>query len=746
VSLRKKLLLIVAGIGVIIAVLNYAILALLVQPEFNRIERKNAQDDAKRVILAIDNEIHNLDIWACDWSGWDDTYEFVQNRSEEYISSNLVTDTFSDMHINAIYFFDTSGKLVWGKAYDLEGDELKEISLEEFPPNGLPKDHVLLKHTSTKRVVRGGLFQTERGPMLISAQPILTSLGKGPSRGTFIAGRFLNKKMQKSLSDQTRVPFCLCPVKGNPDPLERRAAEELTRTKQESYIHVVSDDIISVIRLLQNVEGRPQWVIQSQSPRTISAQGRRVFRTSVLSIGLAVAVIAVVTVILVGRFILIPIVRMTEHAIRLGKGQTRQPFIVCGNDEIAILARESNRLLEEIDKRQEGVRQAAKLEAVGQLAGGVAHDFRNRLTVILGFSELMLMKMAPNDPDRKPLEEIIAAAQRANELTRQLLTFSRRQPLHPQPTQLNSLLVRLTDSFGRVLSEGIELEVHPGDNLPPILVDPSAMEEAILNLVINARDAMPQGGRLTLCTETFVQPSDRLSRFPNAAPGQYALLTVQDTGGGMDAETRRHIFEPFYTTKGPGKGAGLGLAMVYGLVKQSGGFIFMNTEHGQGTYFSLLFPACQQEQGEEETPAQPKDLPTGRETILFLEDDESVRDVIRRLLTSLGYRVWTPKSAEEARGLFRSKKVVFDLLITDVIMPDVKGPVLAEEMRGIRPNIPVLFLTAYAEDISLQDGSFKGLTHVLVKPVEPARLAQKVRVLLDTSVPLLRETGSASPE
>ena len=384
----------------------------------------------------------------------------------------------------------------------------------------------------------------------------------------------------------------------------------------------------------------------------------------------------------------------------------------------------SRRLLEE------QFLQAQKMEAVGRLAGGVAHDFNNLLTVINGYSALALETLREFDPLHEELQEIYKAGERAASLTRQLLAFSRRQALAPRVLDLNLIVSDMDRMLRRVLGEDIELAATLEPGLGSILADPGQIEQVIMNLAVNARDAMPDGGRLLIETAN-ADLDDTYARQHNAvAPGRYTMLAVSDTGCGMDAETRAHIFEPFFTTKGPGQGTGLGLAVVFGVVQQSGGNIWVYSEPGKGTTFKIYFPsagnrAAAVEQG------PPARRSAGSETILVVEDEEGVRHLIRTSLERAGYTVLEARDGTDALRLYESRAGAIDLILTDVVMPQMSGKELASRFVATRPDVRFLFMSGYTANAIVQHGVLDPAMAYLAKPFTPATLTAKIRETLD---------------
>jgi signal transduction histidine kinase/ActR/RegA family two-component response regulator len=384
-------------------------------------------------------------------------------------------------------------------------------------------------------------------------------------------------------------------------------------------------------------------------------------------------------------------------------------------------------------KLEEQLRQAQKMQAIGQLASGVAHDFNNLLTVISGHSELLLQKLAGR---AHPLEESVAAiqdaAERAALLTRQLLLFSRKQMLEPQVLDLNAVLQHTAAMLRRLIGEDITLTTDLAPGLPRIKADPSQIEQVVVNLAVNARDAMPQGGRLSITTGTTRggEPDD--SPFPHGKPGPFVHLAVSDTGCGMTPEVAARIFEPFFTTKAPGRGSGLGLATVYGIVEQSGGFIRVASKVGCGTTFDIFLPAVTTEAPALSLQEPVHPAPGRSETVLLVEDDAKVRQLARMALDLQGYTVREAESGLDALRWVEQHGEPIDLLVTDVVMPAMSGWQLAEQLRSTRPELKVLFMSGYTDERAARHGIPEAMGALLEKPFTLRALARKVRQLLDS--------------
>jgi two-component system cell cycle sensor histidine kinase/response regulator CckA len=375
---------------------------------------------------------------------------------------------------------------------------------------------------------------------------------------------------------------------------------------------------------------------------------------------------------------------------------------------------------------EEQVHRAQTMEAVGRLAGGIAHDFNNLLTGILSYSDLILHELRAADPIRADVEQIRDAGQRAANLTRQLLAFSRRQILQPKVLSLNALVTELEPMLGRLAGPGVTIETELDPALGSVLADPTRLEQALINLVVNAKEAMPEGGRIRISTANW---RDEAAPGPGAPSQEQVSVWVSDTGIGMDAATQSRIFEPFFTTKQAGSGIGLGLSSVYGIVEQSGGNITVESAPGEGATFGIHFPRYE---GAAETaePERPPN-PGGKETLLLVEDEAPVRDSVRRLLEWHGYTVIEARNGADALQIYDGDEQEIDLVLTDLIMPGMGGHELVEHLRARHPELPVVFMSGYADKAMMSNGAVRPGTAYVEKPFTVELLMQRLREVLD---------------
>jgi PAS domain S-box-containing protein len=410
------------------------------------------------------------------------------------------------------------------------------------------------------------------------------------------------------------------------------------------------------------------------------------------------------------------------------------PIEFNGNQAVLCIVRdmtERRRLEAQLREAEQRLAQLQKLDAIGRLAGGVGHDFNNMLSVILGYSSMMLDQLSPADPMREDVDAIRIAAERAGELTRQLLAFGRRQMLDPRVLDLNAVLLAMEPFLRHLLGENIELALVPGTGLGTALLDPVQIEHIILDLVAHSRDAMPKGGRLTI--ETGNADLDEDYAFEHAvAPGPYVMLAVSNTGTALSADERQRIFEPFFTTRGQGHGTGLGLATVFGIVQQSSGSICVYSEPEHGTTIKAYFPRIDKPATTAPQASAPlEERLLGNETILLVEDQEAVRTVVETILRRRGYQVLSAHSGGDALLLSEQYPDTIHLLLTDVIMPRMNGRELATRLHAQRPGMRIVYMSGYTDNAIVHDGILERDVDFIQKPIRPQKLLQRIRQVLD---------------
>jgi signal transduction histidine kinase len=477
-----------------------------------------------------------------------------------------------------------------------------------------------------------------------------------------------------------------------------------------------------------------------------------IFKSSLIAVFFLSA--AVVIVFFVVKGVTKPLDRLTERVRMMGDGSPLEKVPVETEDEIGKLATAFNSIAESLHAREsekehleQQLRQAHKMEAIGTLAGGVAHDFNNILSTIEGYAGLLRDRIKKKSPVRDYVEQIVAAAERASELTRRLLAFSRNQVIHPKPISLNETISSINALLARLVGEDIEFRIRTSREDLVVMADELQIEQMLINLVTNARDAMPNGGTLSISSE-LAELTEGAGEGPWALPpGSYAKLTVSDSGEGIDASVRDRIFEPFFTTKEVGKGTGLGLSMAYGIVKQHRGSIEVESEQGKGTVFTIYLPVV--ESMVERKKLETLLLPTGSgETILLAEDDRFVRMLTKHILIKYGYLVIEASDGDDAMEKFRDNHESVQLLLLDVIMPKKTGKQIYDEARRLRPDIKAIFMSGHTFDVITKQGVFSEGIHLLSKPLTPGELLVKVRQVLHGPLPELGsgEYVKASPK
>ena len=690
--------------------------------------RRMVQDQARQELSASANKCLVM-------------FEILQHQRQAAMSRKadlLATSAYlTDDDVNSFLDstdnpFDTSGNDLMALA-DANGKIValhsahSDTSAQSIEP--LLQSSLSRKRTSDWWFNQDRLYQVELQPIRA-----LGTDAQGPSP-TVIVGQELDehaiRDLSHLLSSEVAVRFSDHIVSTFDSYREAELAAQLASHSSPDEITLGNERYFaSSVQLGQDQPGGATLIVLHSDAETMAFLRR--LNHLLLQIGLFAVLAGAILAYLISDTITQPLASLVQGVKALEKGDYHYRLRVYGGDEVAKVTYAFDRMRHtlqsnETERQQleEQLRQSQKMEALGRLAGGVAHDFNNLLTIIKGHSELLLERLNVSDSVYKSGEQIHKAADRASSLTRQLLVFSRRQVLQPKVLDLNLLVTEMDKLLRRLIREDVEFTFLPGDGLTSVKTDPGQIEQVLMNLTVNACDAMPRGGKLTIATHNVVVDSNYAQTRPGLIPGSYVLLSTTDTGCGMDAKTQAGIFEPFFTTKEVGKGTGLGLSTVYGIVKQSSGFIWVQSAPGKGSCFEVYLPQVQGK-GDAATekavslPSVPDAL-----TVLVVEDDDSVRELAARFLDTVGYRVITAKDGVEALQFANELGPAIGALLTDVVMPRMRGTELATRLANLLPDIKVIFMSGYLEHMEESQNAIDD-SLFLEKPFTRESLIHKV--------------------
>lgn len=734
-SLHTKTL---ATIGITLAALLCALYLIVSNAwlgSFSVLEERLALRDVARAQEALANEIQHIQSLTLDWADWDDLYTFVEDGNQKFIDDNFNDTSFANLGINALIIAHPSGKITYAAGFDLLAETPAEV-----PPSLLarlrPGDPLLDDPAG-----RAGLLTLPEGTFAFASRPILTSQHEGPARGRILFARIVDAAMLDRLSKQTHLTLAIYRRDGDDLPATARAAFAELEHADAMGLRPIDEAQSAGTVLMADAAGRADLVLHVLLPREVYQHGRSGLRVLLGSLLLAAIAFGAGILAFLQTQVLSRLGRLSTEvrSIRATRDFSRRAVAV-GKDELARVATGINEMLDALEaaarereenqialrRSAEQLQQAAKMESVGRLAGGIAHDFNNLLVVIIGYTELLRGRTAADPGLRKPIEQIHKAADRAARLTQQLLAYGRKQVVQPRVLDLGAFLVETEVMLGRMIGENVEIVRTADAESRCIRFDPTQLTQVLLNLALNARDAMPCGGQLRFRIARVV-----LERAEDPVPaGTWVQLQVEDTGVGMDARTLTQIFEPFFTTKEVGKGTGLGLAMVYGVMRQHDAHITVTSTPRQGTTFRLWFPEC----APADLPAAPPEpstrLARGTETVLLVEDDPTVRELARMVLAEAGFRVLDAGTSEDALAISQSSPEMIHALVTDVVMPRMNGRQMAHAITDRHPNARVLFMSGYPNDPTVREAILSGAAF-LSKPFTPASLTGALRELLD---------------
>jgi signal transduction histidine kinase len=702
------------------------------QRKFREI-RTNRLVESKRsfeAFLAKDGE--PLETLADYDTTWDAMVQAVQTKNMRWLEENVSNESLFGYKAYAAWIYSPDKTLLYSRnAIPIDPELDKTIAEKQrntkppdlpLPPEVFdrlfakqPTAHFFIKVADDLMEVRGA---TVHGSKDYARQT--------PQQGFFFVGRLWN---------------------GPPlDEMSLFSNTKLSLVFAEPPQQIVDDGLISFTRILPGWDGEPvaYLVIRNEMPvvRLLNRSNERL----IISLFIFAGVLLLLIYWSVVRWVSHPLRQITDT---LKRNDPKSIERLCDDhSEFGEMARTTQKFFEQRDnlmremeerrvteealrKSEEELRHSQKMEAVGRLAGGVAHDFNNLLTAIIGYAELIATRTSSNSLAKQNAELIRKAGEQAAALTRQLLAFSRKQILQPKVIDLNALVVEMEKLLRRVIGERFDLQSHPDARNGRVKADPSQLEQVVLNLGVNARDAMPRGGKLIIRTENVTLDRKTAPQIAaSLAPGDYVMLSVTDTGAGMDEETKTHIFEPFFTTKGPGKGTGLGLATVYGIVRQTGGGISVESEPGKGSTFRIYLPRESAPVDISRTPLTPVEKSANFETVLVVEDEDIVRELVCEVLEDQGYNVLCARDGIEALNMAAEFDDEIHLLVTDVIMPNMNGHELAGKLSQFRPDMKILYVSGYSDNDIGDHGTLDPRHELLQKPFTPQTLARKIREVI----------------
>jgi signal transduction histidine kinase len=739
-TLKSKITLILLCIFMLFGVVYLGIQRFVIIPSFMALEHEEAITDVKRFVSALQKDIDTLDFFCWDWAAWDETYEFIETRSDAYIKANLVLETFADDDLNLLYFTNTSGKVIWGETRDRQ----TEIThLAEFPANALPADHPLLSYRAENKplseVKIAGIYKTSKGLMLIFSRPILTNQSQGPIRGSVIIGKYLTAKIIKKLADLTQVDFETFPMMDSalPEPLKNIPSRI---TDESRYlIESTGADYLHVYTTLSDIKGDTALLLKAKIPKNISAKGYASMRYAIYSFLAAGFGVLIVMLLLLHFSIFRPIKDFTNHVTTIGKTSDLSAiYSIKRRDEIGILANAFNGMLEQLKKFQDGLElmvkertaelttanerlyqeikereqaeeeariseeklaRSKRMESLGLMAGGIAHDLNNIFAGIVSYPDLLLMDMSEENPLRKPMGVIKESAQRAADVVSELLTVARGVAAVKEVINLNTIIEEYLCSTENqqieLMNPSTTLITRFDHDLLSISCSAVHIKKCLLNLVVNAYESIEDCGNIIISTRNCYL-DEPLAGYEDVRKGEYAILTVSDSGAGISVDDIERVFEPFYTKKVMGRsGTGLGLAIVWNTVKSHDGYINVNSSE-DGTQFELFFPISRDELTAEKEQRHFEDYLGNGERILVIDDEQMQRDIACELLAKLGYSTEAVSSGEEAIEYLKKHSV--ELIVLDMIMPKgMNGRQTYEEIIKIVPNQKAVIASGFAE-------------------------------------------------
>jgi len=663
---------------------------------------------------------------------WDEMVQAIQSKNTKWLSENVSSETLLGYKAHSVWIYSRDAALIYATSIDPADPDDKSLTGERkyVVPAPLPIPREVFDKLFAKEPTTHFFMRLDGEVMEIRGATVHGSKDYGrqsPEQGYFFVGRLWNGPPLEDMSLFSNAKLSLAPAERAP-------------------IEVVDDGLIIFTKPLLGWDGKPvaHLVVKNEMPvvRLLNRSNQRL----ILSLFIFAGVLLLLIYWAVVRWVRQPLSKIMETLKR--NDPKRIEGLCSDRSEFGELARTTQKFFEQRDnlvremeerrateealrKSEEELRHSQKMEAVGRLAGGVAHDFNNLLTAIIGYAELIATRTSSNSLAKQNAELIRKAGEQAAALTRQLLAFSRKQILQPKVIDLNTLVVEMERLLRRVIGERFDLQSHPNAENGRVKADPSQLEQVVLNLGVNARDAMPRGGKLIIRTENVTLDRSEAAQLSAALkPGEYVMLSVTDNGAGMDEATMSHIFEPFFTTKGPGKGTGLGLATVYGIVSQTGGGISVESEPGKGSIFRIYLPVESAPVDYTRVPLAPIEKSDNFETVLVVEDEEIVRELVCEVLEHQGYNVICARDGIEALRVADEFDGEIHLLVTDVIMPQMNGHELAAKLCALRPDMKVLYVSGYSDTDIDDHGTLDPRHELLQKPFTPQTLARKIHEVI----------------
>jgi signal transduction histidine kinase/CheY-like chemotaxis protein len=737
-TLRAKTTLIVSSCFLALVTLLLTAAVVVVLGRFRVLEDEEARRNAQRALDALGSEATNLAATAADWTHWDDAKEFVLGRRPEFVADNLTDDTYLTLRLDVIAYTGSTGQVAYERWFDRAGRTTSQ------PPAGFAK---LIASGSPLVTFPGigdhkeGLLVLPGGMLMVASSPITDSLGAPPAVGAAVFGRFLDKAEMAFISGLVQQDIELLALDDpSLEPDERMA---LAQTGDEPAVFVLvhgKDRITSLVRL-KDITGGGRAALIIDAPRPVFREGVRSIQYLAGALIVSCLIIALLLFVLFSRKVIAPLHHLAGDVRRIGATGGTERVAIQGRDELGQLADSINGMLDALSlsetergKLSAHLIQAQKSEAVGVLASGIAHDFNNILQVISSYTQLLIDTTAEGDPSIRSLRTIEKAAARGAHLTRQMLLFGRRVESKIESVDMNAEILEVCELLERMIPKMIRIEHHLSKDLKIVRGDASQLRQVLMNLSMNARDAMPDGGRVVFESENVLVDEGFRHKHPHISLGEYAMISISDTGIGMDDETMKRMYDAFFTTKEIGKGTGLGLAIVYTVVNSHQGFVSCYSELRKGTTFRVYLPVHGMEANRAEKPANAEAaIRGGSESILVVDDEYDIRQSAKDMLETYGYKVTVAESGERALELYAQARA--DLVILDLNMPGIGGHRCLEQLRRLDPEAKIFIASGYSAQLAPAEIAQLGVPAIVNKPFLWRDMLQKIREALDREQP-----------